>query len=569
MALKVLSIEVGQATTKVVEMDYKVKNPKIYNVFTVETPADVVQDGVITRNEEFIVAIKGEMRRRMIKTNNVVFTVSSSRIANREARIPLCKEKNIMPIIMANASDYFPVDMNQYHLIYNILGTVEGEEGKQYRLSLLAVPNDVTTSYIDLARTLEMEIKAIDYVGNSVFQVVKENFGEGTKAVLKIEEHSSLVTIVNNGEIVLQRQVAHGLNQAVENLLETDMFQDEELTYAGASRKFLENKIIRPHLNLDAGVSADDADEDDLMVKVMITENLRYMVGNIGRILEYFGSRNEGMQLTDVYLVGLGADYQGLAELLTNELGYNVKPYTGLDAMTIINADPNAPTTSMRQIAACIGAAQHPLQLLSADLLKGEKEFNMFVPIVASIVLIGVAVALLVIGSIMKTAEIKETEKLEKELKSYDYVAKIIDNYEKSKVTYGEVMALDEGTANWNNELTSFMEELEDKMPANFLANSFSVTATGVVIGVEVQSKEEAAKVIEQLRTFESMLMISCSGITETIDGEYETVTLDDGTEVQELVEGSEFTRVTFSVTFTYNTYGVEDVADEEAETEE
>lgn len=569
MALKVLSIEVGQATTKVVEMDYKVKNPKIYNVFTVETPADVVQDGVITRNEEFIVAIKGEMRRRMIKTNNVVFTVSSSRIANREARIPLCKEKNIMPIIMANASDYFPVDMNQYHLIYNILGTVEGEEGKQYRLSLLAVPNDVTTSYIDLARTLEMEIKAIDYVGNSVFQVVKENFGEGTKAVLKIEEHSSLVTIVNNGEIVLQRQVAHGLNQAVENLLETDMFQDEELTYAGASRKFLENKIIRPHLNLDAGVSADDADEDDLMVKVMITENLRYMVGNIGRILEYFGSRNEGMQLTDVYLVGLGADYQGLAELLTNELGYNVKPYTGLDAMTIINADPNAPTTSMRQIAACIGAAQHPLQLLSADLLKGEKEFNMFIPVVASIVLVGVAVALLVIGSIMKTAEVKETEKLEEELKSYDYVAKIIDNYEKSKVTYDEVMALDDGTANWNNELTAFMEELEDKMPSNFLANSFSVTATGVVIGVEVQSKEEAAKVIEQLRTFESMLMISCSGITETIDGEYETVTLDDGTEVQELVEGTEFTRVTFSVTFTYNTYGVEDVADEEAETAE
>lgn len=243
MALKVLSIEVGQATTRVVEMDYKVKNPKIYNAFTVETPDDVVQDGVIARNEEFIVAIKGELRRRMIKTTNVVFTVASSRIANREARIPLCKEKNILPIIMANASDYFPVDMNQYHLVYNILGTIDGEEGKQYRLSLLAVPNDVTTSYIDLARTLEMEIKAIDYVGNSIFQVVKEEFKEGTKAVIKIEEHSSLVTVVNNGEIVLQRQVAHGLNQAVENLLETDMFQDEELTYTGASRKSLKTRL--------------------------------------------------------------------------------------------------------------------------------------------------------------------------------------------------------------------------------------------------------------------------------------------------------------------------------------
>ncbi|MGN0164971.1 MAG: pilus assembly protein PilM [Lachnospiraceae bacterium] len=564
MALKVLSIEVGQATTKVVEMDYKVKNPKIYNVFTVETPDDVVQDGVIARNEEFIVAIKGELRRRMIKTTNVVFTVSSSRIANREARIPLCKEKNIMPIIMANASDYFPVDMNQYHLVYNILGTVENEGEKQYRLSLLAVPNDVTTSYIDLARTLEMEIKAIDYVGNSVYQVVKEDLSDGTKAVLKIEEHSSLVTIINNGEIVLQRQVAHGLNQAVENLLETDMYQDEELTYAGASRKFLENKIIRPHLNLDAGVSSDDADEENLMVKVMITENLRYMVGNVGRILEYFTSRNEGMQLSDVYLVGLGADYQGLAELLTNELGYDVKPYTGLDSMTVINADPNAATTSMRQIAACIGAAEHPLQLLSPDLLKGEKEINMVIPFAALVICVGVAVALLIIGSIMKAAAVNETEKLDKKLHDYDYVAQVLDKYEKSKITYNDVMALDDGTANWNNELTAFMNELEKKMPSTFLANAFSVSSTGVTMGVTVQSKDEAAKVIEQLRTFKSVSVIGVSGFTETVEGEYEEVIDDEGNATQVLIEGSEYTLVNFTVTLTYAPYGVVENSGEE-----
>lgn len=568
MALKVLSIEIGQATTKVVEMDYKVKNPKIYNVFTVETPADVVQDGVITRNEEFIVAIKGELRRRMIKTNSVVFTVSSSRIANREAHIPLCKEKNIMPVIMANASDYFPVDMNQYHLVYNIMGTIEKEGEKQYRLSLLAVPNDVTTSYIDLSRTLEMEIKAIDYVGNSVYQVVKEEFAEGTKAILKIEEFSTLITIINDGEIMMQRQVAHGLNQAVENLLETDMFQDEELTYAGASRKFLENRIIRPHLNLDAGVSAEDADEEDLMVKVMITENLRYMVGNVGRILEYFTSRNENLKLTDVYLVGLGADYLGLAELLTNELGYNVKPYTGLDNINVINADPNAPVTSMRQIAACIGAAQHPLQLLSADLLKGEKEINMVVPFAAMIVLLGVAVALLVVGSIMKKAEQNETAKLEEDLKSYDYVAEVLDNYEKSKVTYEEVIALDEAAVSWNNELSAFIEELEEKMPNTFVANTFSANETGVTMAVTVHSKEEAAKVIEQLRTFESISIISTTGFVESVEGEYITTINEDGTEIQTLVEGSEYTVVSFTLTLTYRPY-FETASEEAEETEE
>ena len=33
MANKVLGIEIGQNLTRVVEIDYKVKNPKIYNMF--------------------------------------------------------------------------------------------------------------------------------------------------------------------------------------------------------------------------------------------------------------------------------------------------------------------------------------------------------------------------------------------------------------------------------------------------------------------------------------------------------------------------------------------------------
>ena len=38
MATKVLSIEIGHGLTRVVEMDYKAKNPKVYNYFTFETP---------------------------------------------------------------------------------------------------------------------------------------------------------------------------------------------------------------------------------------------------------------------------------------------------------------------------------------------------------------------------------------------------------------------------------------------------------------------------------------------------------------------------------------------------
>jgi type IV pilus assembly protein PilM len=572
MALKVLSFEVGQATTRVVEMDYKTKNPKIYNVFTVETPADVIQDGVLVRNEEFIGAVKNELRRRMIKTKAAVFTVSSSRIANREARIPAVKNrKQIMPIIMANASDYFPVDMNQYHLVYNILGKVAGEgegEGEQLRLSLLAVPNDVTTSYIDFAKTMELEIKALDYVGNSVFQVVKETFPEGTKAFLKIEEHASLVTIVNDGEMVLQRQIAHGLNQAIENLMETDMFEGEELTYRGAERKFLENKIIRPHLNLDAGVSSEDANEEDLMVKVMITENLRFLVGNISRVLEYFTSRNENLSLSEVYLTGLGADFVGLSELLTNELGFDVKPYTGLDSLTVVNKETDAPEVNMREMIANIGAATNPLQLLSPELLKGEREISLVGPFVVMVAGVGIAIALLLIGAIMVKSATNKTAELQKQLDDLSYIQTVIDDYNNSEITYNEVMALDKATKNYNIELTAFMDELEEKMPADFIATSFAVSETGVTMNVTVSSKAEAAKVIEQLRTFDSISSISTGSFTES-SGTESTVTVDeDGNEVVTGTEETGETTVSFSVSITYAEYGAAS-ADEEADTAE
>ena len=44
---RVLSIEIGNSFTKICEMDYKVKKPKVYKVLTVETPEGIVVDGML------------------------------------------------------------------------------------------------------------------------------------------------------------------------------------------------------------------------------------------------------------------------------------------------------------------------------------------------------------------------------------------------------------------------------------------------------------------------------------------------------------------------------------------
>lgn len=515
MAGKVLSMEIGQGMTRVVEVDYQSKAPKIYNAFSIETPKDMVQDGVITRNEDFIINLKAELRKHDIRTDSIVFTVASSRIANREARIPLCKKSQILPLITQNAADYFPVDMNQYHLVYNILGNTEEDGVKQYRLSLLAVPNDVTTSYIDLARSLDMHIKAMDYVGNSIFQVVRQDLSTGVNAVIKIDEHTSLITVVKDGEIVLQRSIPHGVNGAIENVTELDVY-GENLTYADATVVFTQQRCLRRYLNVDVDYQeAEDTSDELMMSRIMITENLRYFIGNVGRILEYFVSRNENAVIENIYLTGIGADFMGMDELLSNELGYSVKKYTGLDNIRIGSPNFNA-QESMRVFAAAIGAAYNPLQLLSADLMKEEKQVSLVLPIAVFVACVLVAITLFLVGQIsVSGAKAKNKEKLDR-LERDEYLEKLNEAHIQAQETYNNIMVHFNDTKNDNRLLTQFISELEQKMPSGFRVMGIDADETdGVLISVECASKEEAALVFLQLRTFDTISIIASSDFTE------------------------------------------------------
>ena len=514
-------MEIGQGMTRVVEVDYQAKAPKIYNAFSLETPKDMVQDGVITRNEDFIINLKAELRKRDIRTESLVFTVASSRIANREARIPLCKPKQILPLITANAADYFPVDMNQYHLVYNILGKTEEEEGvKQYRLSLLAVPNDVTTSYIDLARTLGMHIRAIDYVGNSIFQVVRQEMNSGVNAVIKIDEHTSLITIVKNGEIVLQRSVPHGVNGAIENVTELDVY-GENLTYADATAVFTKQRCLRRYLNVDVDYQeAEDTSDEVMMSRIMITENLRYLIGNVGRILEYFVSRNDNSSIDNIYLVGIGADFVGMDELLSNELGYNVQKFTGLDNIRSGNPNFNA-LESMRVYAAAIGASYAPLQLLSPELLKGEKESSLVVPVAVFLACVATAATLFVVGSVGLNNAKKRNAELKEDIQRNEYVEKVKAAYaqatDEENGTYPKIMrSLQAYKTNNNRLIAKFISEMEQKQPTKMNTLLFTADAEkGVDIEVVCASKKDAALAFQQLRSFESISVISSSEFEE------------------------------------------------------
>ena len=121
MAGKVVSIEIGNALTKVALVDYKAKNTKVYNAFVFATPEGTIDDGYIKNSEEFCETLSSKLAEYSIGERRAVFAVSSSKIANREVSLPYVSKDKIMSMVRANATDYFPVDIKNYHLSYQML----------------------------------------------------------------------------------------------------------------------------------------------------------------------------------------------------------------------------------------------------------------------------------------------------------------------------------------------------------------------------------------------------------------------------------------------------------------
>ena len=102
-AQRVLGIEIGYSLTQVVEMDYQSKHPQVYGVFSMKTPDGIFNDGLINPTEEYVNDLKANIVANGMNAKKVIFAVSSTKIANREAVIPFVKKKQIRELLMTTS----------------------------------------------------------------------------------------------------------------------------------------------------------------------------------------------------------------------------------------------------------------------------------------------------------------------------------------------------------------------------------------------------------------------------------------------------------------------------------
>ena len=514
MAAKAIAIEIGYSLTKVCEVDYKAKTHKIYKSFTVPNGAEVISDGALMVSPEYVETLRSALSANHVKGKQVVFTITSSKIASREVTIPYVKENRIADVVNANATDYFPVDLSQYQLAYTILGTIGETKGaQQYKLLVMAVPTALLAGYYELAKALKLEVAAIDYAGNSIFQVVKDECAKGRHIVVKIDERSSLVMAVENSVLSFTRSVSYGVEEIMDTVMNT-LCWGEVSSVEQAIRVLQRNECIVPEE--DAGDS-ESAEENAKSAKDSALEDMREavipLIGGITRVIDYYASRNSGAGIERILITGMGADFKGMDEMLSRETNM---PVAILKEAAGWNLMRNFKNECFSEYIACVGAAVAPLGFKQepekrskgkAKKEAGEGGTN-WAPLAYTVFGVGlVAAAALVAVPMIGYAKLTKTNmELKAQAGSLEDIIPIYNEYVEVKAEHAMADAMYEATESRNESLEEFLGELEDKLPANVNVISFSSDAYEVSITMRVQTKDDAGAAVEQMRTFQSLI---------------------------------------------------------------
>lgn len=487
MEQKLLSIYVGNDVTRICELVRKSNTQIIVNNATeVSTPSGAIDDGYITDVPSIAEAVRGCVFGRGFSAKNVVFTISSKKIANKEIVIPFVKgDKKIAQLLQANAAEYFPMSAtNDFIFAHTVMENFQDDEGKKTRLTAVAAPRDMVESYYELADELRLTVESIDYVGNSVLQLLSLQMKEGsTELVLQIEKEATFVNVMSGKDVILQRSVPYGKNAVINSMMEIKKLSEKEAKTLLSNRKMIEEQVTEEEY----------------------AEAVRYLVSSIGRIVEYHRSRNPERVIDGIKVFGEGSAIEGIDEVLQQELGAEVSHFDQLNGVRVSGKAYLTAETALHYLAN-FGAVLNPIGLTINQTRTKEQSGQL----VNKLLFAALAVAVLVMGTICglkvyKYFTVKAEETLiEADIAAMEDIEGIAQNYEDTVASFKIVKDFADGTVSDNEMLLQFINDMEKALPADAHINNLEAT-DGIVsfeaVGTsDTLGKEEIADFIVELK---------------------------------------------------------------------
>lgn len=483
MAKKIIVVRVGEKETQIVHMEHSVSNPTVYGCVRFPTPENAVQDGMVMEAAEMAVRIHKTCLEKGIKTRDAIFTVASGKIASREVSIPVVNKTKIQPLVMAEVPDLFPIDTEKYVFSYVMQGEPREDENgdKLQDVMVFAAPPDLIDSYYALADAAGLHIMSLEADGNAVFQIMKRQARSAVSMSVQINNSSTLVNVISENRLLLQRVVPYGINVFTEVMTQEPAFQTP--TDMEAYTLLKRNRVIMHNLNAD-----NPNNDPSLEKRIEVTDNASFLLGNISRIIEYYNTKYKDQPIEEIICMGQGCAIAGIHELISNELGIAAFTPQEIDGIRF-NRSVNINAFILQYIN-CFGSVFEPVNFVSrAVAQRAQKRGTLTgsVLIFAGCLLLSVVVCGFSVLQLVVTK--RENEVLTSRVAAMSPIQDEYDSLMAIESNRDLVDAVELRTTTHNNKFHNLIKEIEDYIPKTFKIQNITSDEQHVSINVTSTDK--------------------------------------------------------------------------------
>lgn len=501
MSNKVISIEFGLLKTRICEVDYKKKSPHIYHCISFDTPAGSYYDGYIKDKDALATIIRDKIKESGIKSKKLIFSLMSTKIANREVIIPLVKKELIQEVVMADVEEYFPMDISEHAITYSILEKLSIEDGKKLRLQVLATPDNMVQGYYELAKLLGYEVETIDYMGNSAYQLVKNHISEDVAMVLHINEKLTFLNVLEKGILTLPRVINYGYLNIIDTLMNSNN--------APISRNDAIDLMNSSYSSEEAAITVEDDQEH---LKEEILESLRYLIDNVARILDY-STRNDNKKISVLYIMGQVTEWIGLKAYISQELGIEVIYLDKLDSITI-KKNSNIDKNDISRYISCVGAAIQPVNFIPKDYLeKSIRSSNIYAIIFTLTSGVIISIVLILTSYLSYKNERLTNNILKTEINNLSSINEIYNEHHTVSDMLKQVETIYDLTVSNNEYLNELLETIEDNIPSGAIVDSINISSEGLSLSLVADSEVIVAKTLQQLKSISGLTGVFTSSL--------------------------------------------------------
>jgi len=270
-----LGIDLRADSIKVAYLVKRGKKSKVKDLYETENPVGKV----VFENQRDQDTIKKSLYKIKQKYpfSSVIMGIPSNFAVFRYVKFPFLNKRELNEAIFWEMQEFNTVFNNDYISDYEILD----EKNNIYRVLLVAIPKELAMAYSNILNGAGFYIKALDVYPLAYARVLKSQNKIGVFAIIDLNGAHNEITIVENGKLVLNRNLDFSQNSTPEQVtkevskifnfyfLQSKSNQVDEIILIGKDWEL--NDIFKNHF--DINVHIEDEAKWDLFSENIKTTN--------------------------------------------------------------------------------------------------------------------------------------------------------------------------------------------------------------------------------------------------------------------------------------------------------